>query len=304
MGLIKGYPLCHVREVGDVPALYDELMNLIVRLANHGFIHCDFNEFNIIIDDDGKPTIIDFPQMISISHPDSEWYFDRDVGCIREFFKKRFDYESELYPSFKDIVREDTLDITVSASGHSKELKRQLKATMKQMVNDAHFNNEELQDNFFDEISGIRQTEPENELAKDLSTDERSCKQESKEIKSSEKLKENSLLDKYLSDCFEILHVKDNENNESDVENEETIENDEDGETPELVEEPKRLKASTMRSVSTIPPEEVKDRVKKEYQKQQRKVDRRIKIKGEASAVNRAKRENNDSIKQDSLFAE
>ena len=31
-------------------------------------------------------------------------YFDRDVGCIREFFKRRFNYESELFPKFSDVV--------------------------------------------------------------------------------------------------------------------------------------------------------------------------------------------------------
>jgi RIO kinase 2 len=35
--------------VGDAGALYDKLMNLVMRLANHGVIHGDFNEFNIII---------------------------------------------------------------------------------------------------------------------------------------------------------------------------------------------------------------------------------------------------------------
>lgn len=84
-------------------ALYDELMDLIVRLGNHGVIHGDFNEFNIMIKDDGKPIIIDFPQMISTEHVNAEVYFQRDVNCIRDFFKRRFAYESELYPTFQDI---------------------------------------------------------------------------------------------------------------------------------------------------------------------------------------------------------
>lgn len=84
-------------------ALYDELMNLIVRMANHGVIHGDFNEFNIMIKDNGKPVIIDFPQMISTKHINAETYFQRDVNCIRDFFKRRFSYESELYPSFQDV---------------------------------------------------------------------------------------------------------------------------------------------------------------------------------------------------------
>lgn len=62
----------HVSAVDDVEALYDELMNLIVRLGNCGVIHGDFNEFNIMIDEEGHPIIIDFPQMISTMHPNAE----------------------------------------------------------------------------------------------------------------------------------------------------------------------------------------------------------------------------------------
>jgi len=63
---------CQVYEVADVESLYDELMDLIVRLGNHGVIHGDFNEFNLMITNEGKPVIIDFPQMMSTSHPNAE----------------------------------------------------------------------------------------------------------------------------------------------------------------------------------------------------------------------------------------
>jgi RIO kinase 2 len=48
-------------------------MNLIVELAKHGLIHGDFNEFNILVKDNGDPILIDFPQMVSTSHPNAEW---------------------------------------------------------------------------------------------------------------------------------------------------------------------------------------------------------------------------------------
>ena len=48
-------------------------MDLIVRLANHGLIHGDFNEFNLMIGDDGSVTMYDFPQMVSTSHPNAQW---------------------------------------------------------------------------------------------------------------------------------------------------------------------------------------------------------------------------------------
>lgn len=52
----------------DVETLYNDLMDLIVQLGNAGVIHGDFNEFNIMVTDDAKPILIDFPQMVSTSH--------------------------------------------------------------------------------------------------------------------------------------------------------------------------------------------------------------------------------------------
>lgn len=76
MGRIDGVPLCQVTAVGDVPALYDDVMNLIVRLARYGLIHGDFNEFNLMVDHNQKPIMIDFPQMISVDHANAQWYSD------------------------------------------------------------------------------------------------------------------------------------------------------------------------------------------------------------------------------------
>jgi RIO-like serine/threonine protein kinase len=61
-----------VDEVANPAQLYSDLMDLIVKLAQHGLIHGDFNEFNILIKDSGKPILIDFPQMVSTSHPNAE----------------------------------------------------------------------------------------------------------------------------------------------------------------------------------------------------------------------------------------
>lgn len=61
-------------------------MELIDRFAEHGLIHGDFNEFNIMINQDSEITVIDFPQCVSINHLNAEDYFDRDVECIYTFF--------------------------------------------------------------------------------------------------------------------------------------------------------------------------------------------------------------------------
>ncbi|CAI6484495.1 BAF_HP2_G0028760.mRNA.1.CDS.1 [Saccharomyces cerevisiae] len=145
MELIEGYPMRRLRKHKNIPKLYSDLMCFIVDLANSGLIHCDFNEFNIMIKDkledenDCGFVVIDFPQCISIQHQDADYYFQRDVDCIRRFFKKKLKYEPKpdssmldtegfgdgykyAYPDFKrDVKRTDNLDELVQASGFSKK---------------------------------------------------------------------------------------------------------------------------------------------------------------------------------------
>ena len=74
--------LCHSphndrHQIDQVPSpgkLYSQLLDLIVRLAQAGLIHGDFNEFNILIRrSNGEPVVIDFPQMVRTSHENAEW---------------------------------------------------------------------------------------------------------------------------------------------------------------------------------------------------------------------------------------
>lgn len=122
MELLNAYPLHQIHELDDPEQVYSSLMLLIIKLANHGLIHGDFNEFNIMLDSEDRVTLIDFPQMVSTSHKNARYYFDRDVECVRNFFMKRFGFECDFIPRFDtDVSRMSTLDCEVSASGFSKE---------------------------------------------------------------------------------------------------------------------------------------------------------------------------------------
>ncbi|KAL9251585.1 Serine/threonine-protein kinase rio2-like protein [Drosera capensis] len=72
MDLVPGYPLVQVKQLQNPEVVFETIIGLIVRLAEHGLIHCDFNEFNIMIDDDENVTMIDFPQMVSVNHKNAQ----------------------------------------------------------------------------------------------------------------------------------------------------------------------------------------------------------------------------------------
>ncbi|KAF0311464.1 Serine/threonine-protein kinase RIO2 [Amphibalanus amphitrite] len=121
MSIVHGEPLCELRDLSDPRRLYGECMELMIRLAECGVIHCDFNEFNLMVTDEEHIILIDFPQMVSTSHPNAEHLFQRDVECLRRFFARRFRFESDDYPVFSEVVRTEDLDTEIRASGYGKE---------------------------------------------------------------------------------------------------------------------------------------------------------------------------------------
>ena len=148
MSLVDGFPLRQVENVPDPAGLYAELLEMIINLAGLGLIHGDFNEFNILIKEEDVegtedvklvPVLIDFPQMVSVEHENAEFYFQRDVDCVKRFFQRRFGFTSdEPGPFFKDVKKlagkpgGRRLDVEVEASGFSKKMAKELEGYMKE----------------------------------------------------------------------------------------------------------------------------------------------------------------------------
>lgn len=138
MEFIDSFPLRMIESVPDPGKLYAELMDMIVRLAERGLIHGDFNEFNILVKEQMvgdkvtlTPIMIDFPQTVSTNHANAQMYFDRDVACVKRYFVRRLKYVSdESGPFFADTLKganpEGRLDIEVEASGFSKKMAKEL----------------------------------------------------------------------------------------------------------------------------------------------------------------------------------
>lgn len=280
-----------MQSVEDVEELFDDLMNLIVQFGNLGVVHSDFNEFNIMISDEGKPVIIDFPQMISTSHPDAKLYFDRDVSCIREFFRRRFDFESSTSPSFDDVRwvfeacqalpilsyfrnfnyffyrrREDTLDVEVSASGFTKEMELDLMCDTESSASE-----EESYEDCPEEFENPPEEfpVPPEEFKKEI--DEPASEVGGDVIEKIDDLPEKEMKD------FPSDEMSENE-------------------TEAFKYTPSFRSYST---ASTIAPEVVRAKVKKAINRREKTEERkRLVAKGEASATTRSRRENRAVISE------
>ncbi|KAF3598115.1 hypothetical protein DY000_02026475 [Brassica cretica] len=120
MSLVQGYPMVQVKQLQNPETIFEKIIGIVVRLAEHGLIHCDFNEFNIMIDDEEKITMIDFPQMVSVSHQNAQMFsisFQEDRDDETEV-----EVDENSRPSFYDITKDaNALDRELEASGFTKK---------------------------------------------------------------------------------------------------------------------------------------------------------------------------------------
>ncbi|KAL9986200.1 hypothetical protein ACROYT_G000306 [Oculina patagonica] len=308
MELVDGHPLCQVHDVTDPSALYNDLMELIVQLGSYGLIHCDFNEFNLIINDSDKVTVIDFPQMVSISHPNAQWYFDRDVQCIRDFFLRRFSYESELYPRFADVKRLHNLDVEVAASGFT----RDMSDSFDEAAADLKASSESSKDD--EERDPSQAQEPENDESEDEDEDSDADNAEEPRSPEHDLSNEQQKMDGDVEDCEENPDRQQKEQSKTLEDKSEQLPS-EDCELEELsnqnklhrpyrdtkshvternLEDDVRSQSSSV-TTSSMDSREIRTRVKKSLDKKQRDIRRRKR--GEASAVTKSRRENRDAVK-------
>ncbi|KAF8609451.1 RIO1-domain-containing protein [Ceratobasidium sp. AG-I] len=265
MELIDAFPLRQISSHPNPGSLYSTLMDIIVRFAKAGLIHGDYNEFNILIRrETGVPVVIDFPQMVSTRHANAEWYFNRDVECIRRFFRRRFNYESAVYPRFSKAVATESedeghgfrLDVVVAASGfggkETKVLEEYLESRLQEDGSgsgDSGDSDEETEDqeDSGDESPNFRQVRP---AAQDHTT-----RQERRDILE-HPLSENEEGDRPLSPVSALpmgsVSIEDKSGNEPEAENGKVafVDDSEEGGAPDDEEQEDHQKpTSTVRSL-------------------------------------------------------
>ena len=146
MEYVPSYPLNKVEEIKDKNTVYHKMMDFIYKLGTNGLIHGDFNEFNILLNIN-KPdeiVVIDFPQMISIHHPEAENYFKRDVQCVKNYFLKKFNLTFDEDLKFSDIKQIGFLDQELKAYGYKKEEKKKSEIKNEELNEEGNEENEEL----------------------------------------------------------------------------------------------------------------------------------------------------------------
>ena len=90
MSYIEGHQLSDVAFL-DVPEEFLEDIIENVRIAyKAGVVHSDLSEYNVLVDNEAEVWIIDWPQYITIDHPNSKETLERDIRNIVYYFQRKF----------------------------------------------------------------------------------------------------------------------------------------------------------------------------------------------------------------------
>ncbi len=98
--IIEGTVLYEVPPLSDPRAALEDVLRTIERVYEIGIVHGDLSEYNIIVAEDERCYVFDWPQWVDRHHPSAPELLKRDVRNVVKFFKRKyrveFDYESFL----------------------------------------------------------------------------------------------------------------------------------------------------------------------------------------------------------------
>ena len=96
MGYIDGYNLVDVATLDDPEGFLDDILLNAKKTYKAGIIHGDLSGFNIVVQKDGEILLIDWPQAVTLDHPNADDLLRRDVKNVLRYFERKFRVERDL----------------------------------------------------------------------------------------------------------------------------------------------------------------------------------------------------------------
>ncbi len=105
MSYLRGKELAYHRNIKNPIKLFNKIIKQVkIVYQKAKMIHGDLGEFNIVVDHKDNILIIDWLQWVPSDHPNANSLLERDIGNVCNFFKKKYNIESnplDIIQSFK-----------------------------------------------------------------------------------------------------------------------------------------------------------------------------------------------------------
>jgi RIO kinase 2 len=104
---INGIRLVDYKYLQNPKEILNKTFEQIKIAYKENIINGDLSEYNIILDDNNEIWIIDWPQAVTLDHPNSDFLIKRDIQNVTRFFKRKYDLEIDENYYIRDIMRKE-----------------------------------------------------------------------------------------------------------------------------------------------------------------------------------------------------
>ncbi len=97
MSYLRGKELVYYKSIKNPMKIFKRIIKQLKVIYQKGnMIHGDLGEFNIVLDEKGNILIIDWLQWVPNDHPNAESLLTRDITNICNFFRKKYNIQSNV----------------------------------------------------------------------------------------------------------------------------------------------------------------------------------------------------------------
>lgn len=94
----------HQVSLGDPEPVLEMILEEVKKAYDLDVIHADLSEYNVMIDEDGEITLIDWPQWMPTDHPNAEEILMRDIDNIVKYFKRKYGIQRDVAEEYSRVI--------------------------------------------------------------------------------------------------------------------------------------------------------------------------------------------------------
>jgi RIO kinase 2 len=91
MDRINGLPLVEIRNLHNPIEIFYKVFEQMRIAYKENIINGDLSEYNILLDENNDIWIIDWPQAVTLEHPNAEFLIRRDLHNVIRYFRRKYD---------------------------------------------------------------------------------------------------------------------------------------------------------------------------------------------------------------------
>jgi RIO kinase 2 len=105
MNRINGVRLIEIRKLEDPREIFYKVFKQIKIAYKENIINGDLSEYNILLDDNNDIFIIDWPQAVTLEHPNAEFLIRRDIHNVIRYFTRKYDLNIDENSCYNSLLK-------------------------------------------------------------------------------------------------------------------------------------------------------------------------------------------------------